>query len=101
MEVIVSKPIVPFRETIIPPPTTDMVNEVIDGQVTSTRPPPGGEDEEGDATQPGVVELQTANRSDYYICPIHVCMYLMYACSYACMYVPYVCMFLCMYILIL
>ena len=29
-EVSVSDPIVPFRETIVPPPQTDMVNEAIE-----------------------------------------------------------------------
>ena len=30
VEISVSEPIIPFRETIIPPPEVDMVNEVID-----------------------------------------------------------------------
>ena len=35
VELKVSDPIIPFRETIVPPPTVDMVNEVIlnDGNV--------------------------------------------------------------------
>lgn len=31
----VSEPIVPFRETIVPPPIVDMVNQAIEGQNTS------------------------------------------------------------------
>ena len=31
-EVTVSEPIVPFRETIVPVPETDMVNEAIEGE---------------------------------------------------------------------
>ena len=29
VELKVSDPIIPFRETVVPPPTVDMVNEVI------------------------------------------------------------------------
>ena len=38
IELNVSAPIVPFRETIIRPPTTDMVNETISNQLKSTIP---------------------------------------------------------------
>ena len=49
-EVSVSDPIVPFRETIIVPPDTDMVNEAILKTVTS------------DESEPASVESETANK---------------------------------------
>ena len=49
-EVSVSDPIVPFRETIIVPPDTDMVNEAILKTVTS------------DESEPASVESETSNK---------------------------------------
>ena len=52
-EISVSDPIVPFRETIVPVPDTDMVNEAIEGENKMTRELR----EEG-----GIVELETPNK---------------------------------------
>ena len=49
-----SKPIVPFRETIVPPPKTDMVNEAIED-----RPKPNENDlEDQDEDLLGMLELK-------------------------------------------
>jgi len=49
-----SAPIIPFRETIVPPPVTDMVNEAILGD-TNKQP-------ESKSETPGVIDVSTANR---------------------------------------
>lgn len=36
VELKVSDPIIPFRETIVPPPKVDMVNEIIQGESLPT-----------------------------------------------------------------
>ena len=54
-EISVSDPIVPFRETIVPPPETDMVNEAIDAE---NRPTKNGDGEDREE----VVELETPNK---------------------------------------
>ena len=55
-EVMVSDPIVPFRETIVPNPETDMVNEAIEGENRGN----DEEDEEKD------VELETPNKQSVF-----------------------------------
>ena len=45
IEIDPSKPIVPFRETIVPPPKTDMVNEAIEDR---PKPKENTEDQDED-----------------------------------------------------
>lgn len=52
-EIMVSDPIVPFRETIVPVPDTDMVNEAIEGEKKTNK----DLNDEG-----GIVELETPNK---------------------------------------
>ena len=78
VELRVSSPIVPFRETIVPPPKVDMVNEAISsenevvggggggGGGGGTRPLVSGNlENEGNGSAPsdGVVTIQTTNRT--------------------------------------
>ncbi len=61
----VSAPIVPFRETLIPPPKLDMVNEVISSENEIRVPgslPTESNQEQGEGVEEGVVTVQTANR---------------------------------------
>jgi len=55
---------VPFRETIIPPPKTDMVNEMLEGQTTTVKAQHVMSDEDGseDSAQQDFIELQTTDR---------------------------------------
>ena len=53
IEIDPSKPIVPFRETIVPPPKTDMVNEAIED-----RPKPKENTEDQDEDLLGKLELK-------------------------------------------
>ncbi|XP_070543409.1 elongation factor-like GTPase 1 [Ptychodera flava] len=64
IEISVSAPIIPFRETIIPPPTIDMVNEVIDceNQIQRNRNLDELLDEDTEIMPDGLVKMQTANR---------------------------------------
>ncbi|GAB1607399.1 elongation factor-like GTPase 1 [Argonauta hians] len=65
IEIISSSPIVPFRETIINPPKTDMVNEVI-VQMTDTklssRTPKNLDNDDIEEIRPGLIEIHTPNR---------------------------------------
>ncbi|XP_046678882.1 LOW QUALITY PROTEIN: elongation factor-like GTPase 1 [Homalodisca vitripennis] len=54
----VSEPIVPFRETIVPPPTVDMVNEAIQDQQIVVKKETGDEA----VGEDGVVTMYTANK---------------------------------------
>ncbi|XP_022334366.2 elongation factor-like GTPase 1 [Crassostrea virginica] len=56
-DINVSSPIVPFRETIVPPPKMDMVNEAISEQRQISKK--DSEDEE--VIEPGLVEVSTIN----------------------------------------
>nr|CAD7397519.1 unnamed protein product [Timema poppensis] len=58
VEINVSEPIVPFRETVIEPPTVDMVNESILDQGPSVKKT----DAQDDSTTNGVVTMWTANK---------------------------------------
>jgi len=58
-EVMVSDPIVPFRETIVPVPDTDMVNEMIE---LEDRP---NKDEDGNELMESV-EIETPNKQSYF-----------------------------------
>ncbi|CAB0014962.1 unnamed protein product [Nesidiocoris tenuis] len=51
----VSEPIIPFRETVVPPPIVDMVNEVIDHQ-------PAKKSASNDSDPDGTISLHTPNR---------------------------------------
>lgn len=59
-----SSPVVPFRETIILPPKTDMVNETLEGQTVLAKAPNvhSNEDSANNMTQQESVELQTTDR---------------------------------------
>ena len=70
----VSAPIVPFRETIVLPPTVDRVNEAIVSE-TSSAQPKQNETEEGVEgikndvdKEKGFVEVRTANK----LCSVHI-----------------------------
>lgn len=70
----VSAPIVPFRETIVPPPTVDRVNEAIVSE-TSSAQPKQLETEEGVEgvknvldKEKGLIEIRTANK----LCSLHI-----------------------------
>jgi ribosome assembly protein 1 len=54
-EVSVSDPIVPFRETIVPPPQVDMVNEAMEGENRGLKQPP----DEADTSH---VDIETPNK---------------------------------------
>ncbi|XP_023227441.1 elongation factor-like GTPase 1 [Centruroides sculpturatus] len=58
IEINVSPPIVPFRETIVPPPKTDMVNEIIEdkNQIKKLS------DLDGDSGSDGLITIQTPNK---------------------------------------
>ncbi|XP_077988979.1 elongation factor-like GTPase 1 [Glandiceps talaboti] len=64
IEISVSAPIVPFRETIIPPPKIDMVNEMIDceNQVQLVKDFDSLKDDDTEIMQDGLVQMQTSNR---------------------------------------
>lgn len=70
----VSAPIVPFRETIVPPPTVDRVNEAIVIETSSTQPKQNETEEESEGTKnvldkdKGLIEIRTANR----LCGLHI-----------------------------
>ncbi|PVD19820.1 hypothetical protein C0Q70_20311 [Pomacea canaliculata] len=70
VEINVSKPIVPFRETIIPKPRVDMVNEAIQDQNTPLKVG-GQKDFENDeeVVGEGLVEIYTPNQ----LCMIRIC----------------------------
>lgn len=70
VEVSVSAPIVPFRETIIEPPKIDRVNEVIQDQNQPIKSVVTRESEkkEEDALEEGLLEVYTSNRK----CVLHV-----------------------------
>ena len=53
IEINPSKPIVPFRETIVPPPKIDMVNEAIED-----RPKPNENTEDQDEDLLGMLKLK-------------------------------------------
>ncbi|XP_033751103.1 elongation factor-like GTPase 1 isoform X2 [Pecten maximus] len=61
IELHASSPIVPFRETIINPPKTDMVNEVIQDQPIKTAKTKEFEDDE-EVIETGLVEMYTTNQ---------------------------------------
>ncbi|XP_063228636.1 elongation factor-like GTPase 1 [Bacillus rossius redtenbacheri] len=61
VDINVSEPIVPFRETVVPPPTVDMVNEAIQDQASSKKTDCGDEDD-GSVSEHGVVSVWTSNR---------------------------------------
>ena len=70
----VSAPIVPFRETIVIPPTVDRVNEAIVSETGSTQPKQN-ETEEGSEgvrnvldKEKGLIEIKTANK----LCSVHI-----------------------------
>lgn len=69
----VSAPIVPFRETIVVPPTVDRVNEAIISETNSTQPKEIDiEGEESDKNvldkDRGIIEIKTANK----LCSVQV-----------------------------
>lgn len=69
----VSAPIVPFRETIVVPPTFDRVNEAIISETNSTQPKQiDTEGEESDKNvmekDRGIIEIKTANK----LCSVQV-----------------------------
>ena len=63
----VSAPIVPFRETVIPPPTVDTLNETISSENAMVKPPPSNplvsDGEKAAGVDGGVVTIQTPNRA--------------------------------------
>ena len=66
VEISASSPIVPFRETIIPPPTMDMVNESIQEQQTQGTKSERwkeSEEEEEEVIEEGVVKIYTRGKS--------------------------------------
>lgn len=60
VEINVSDPIVPFRETIVEPPKVDMVNEVIEDKNTIQKAPKDAEDDS--VAEDGTVTIFTPNR---------------------------------------
>lgn len=60
VEINVSDPIVPFRETIVEPPKVDMVNEVIEDKNSVQRAPK--EEEDDSVADDGTVTIFTPNR---------------------------------------
>ena len=74
IKVNVSAPIVPFRETIVIPPTVDRVNEAIVSEPGAAQPKQN-EDEEGSEgvrnvldKEKGLIEIWTANK----LCSVHI-----------------------------
>ena len=64
IEVNVSDPIVPFRETVVPPPELDMVNEVIDSTtnaLVSNKTAGTGDDQDDEAGKESSVQISTSN----------------------------------------
>ena len=74
IELNVSAPIVPFRETIVPPPTVDRVNEAIVSETSSTQlkqmePEEGGEGSKDVLDrEKGLIEIRTRNK----LCYLHI-----------------------------
>ncbi|XP_068693562.1 elongation factor-like GTPase 1 isoform X1 [Montipora foliosa] len=70
----VSAPIVPFRETIVRPPTVDRVNEAIVGETSSVQAKQIDTEEGSDGNknvldkEKGLIEIKTANR----LCTLHM-----------------------------
>lgn len=70
----VSAPIVPFRETIVVPPTVDRVNEAIVSETSSTQPKLTENEEESEGVknvldkEKGLIEIKTANKQ----CGLHI-----------------------------
>ena len=70
----VSAPIVPFRETIVIPPTVDRVNEAIVSETNSTQPKQNETEEESEGAknvldkEKGQIEIKTANK----MCSVHI-----------------------------
>ena len=70
----VSAPIVPFRETIVQPPTVDRVNEAIVSETGSAQPKQMEPEEGGDGSksvldkEKGLIEIRTANK----LCVVHI-----------------------------
>ncbi|XP_013413557.1 elongation factor-like GTPase 1 isoform X1 [Lingula anatina] len=62
IELNVSAPIVPFRETIVPPPTVDRVNEAITNEKQSMAIQENSDEEDIELIEPGLVETLTPNR---------------------------------------
>lgn len=62
IEIDVSDPIVPFRETIVEPPKVDMVNEVIEGKPQLQKTTAKGTDEEQEVSPDGAVTVHTSDR---------------------------------------
>jgi len=61
IDIDVSAPIVPFRETMVPPPTTDRVNELIESDVSRQQA-------DGSQQQSKTVVMTTVNRQ----CVVHI-----------------------------
>lgn len=61
VEINVSDPIIPFRETIVEPPKVDMVNEAIEDKNTVQRTQNDDEDDE-DVAEDGTVTIRTPNQ---------------------------------------
>ena len=70
----VSAPIVPFRETIVPPPTVDRVNEAIVSETSTVQTKQIDTEEGGEGNKTtldkdkGLIEIKTANR----MCTLHI-----------------------------
>ena len=70
----VSAPIVPFRETIVPPPRVDRVNEAIVSETISAQPKQLETEEGGEGVknvlnkEKGLIEIRTANR----LCSLYI-----------------------------
>ncbi|KAL4228082.1 Elongation factor-like GTPase 1 [Mactra antiquata] len=63
IEISASSPIVPFRETIVPPPTFDMVNESIQEQNVMAKNEKQKEfDDDEEVLEPGLVQIYTPNK---------------------------------------
>lgn len=61
VEINVSDPIIPFRETIVEPPKVDMVNEAIEDKNTVQNTQKDDEDDE-DVAEDGTVTIRTPNQ---------------------------------------
>ena len=67
----VSAPIVPFRETIVPPPTVDTLNETISSENVVVKLPPTNpllSSGEGGVSNGNVITIQTPNK----MCTLHI-----------------------------
>lgn len=70
----VSAPIVPFRETIVIPPTVDRVNEAIVSETSSTQPKQNEAEEGSEGVrnvldkEKGLIEIRTANK----LCSVYI-----------------------------